>query len=143
MPLFLLFLGATLVPRSLRPLDYLGIGYPRVLRYTHFIVPALALIAVLSFRRSPIAAFVIVLLGMLALTSVPNWTRTRAAKVPITHTIDSDAFEAWEKELGFKVWQRAGGRTDGGRGPEMWVDLTPGRAERVADEVNRMGIARP
>src|SRR3954471_16529807 len=59
MPLFLLFLGATLVPSSLRPLDYLGIGYPRVLRYTHFIVRALALIAVLSFRRSPIAAFVI------------------------------------------------------------------------------------
>jgi hypothetical protein len=25
----------------------------------------------------------------------------------------------------------------------MWVDLTPGRAERVADEVKRMGIARP
>ena len=143
MPLFLLCLGGTLVPLSLRPLDYLDIAYPRVLRYTHFIVPALALIAVLSFRRSPIAAFVIFIVGMLATTSVPNWTRTRAAKVPITHTIDSDAFEAWEKELGFKVWQRAGGRTDGGRGPEMWVDLTPGRAERVADEVNRMGIARP
>ena len=113
------------------------------MRYSQFIVPALALIALVAFRGSAVAAFVVVVVGLLAITSVPNWARTQAAKIPVTRTIDSQAFDAWQKELGFRVWQRAGGRADGGRGPEIWVDpRAAGRAERVADEVKRMGIAR-
>ena len=142
-PLVLLFLGATLIPRSFRPLDDLGIPYPHVLRFTHFIVAATTFLALLSLRRHPLAAFVIVVIAMLAITSMSNWPRSRVAAIPVTGLIDGREFEAWQGRLGFKVCQHAGGRNDGGRGPEMWVDRTPGRAEKVAEHVKRIGIARP
>ena len=134
-------IGAGFVPQSLRPLEYLGIGYPQFLPYTHFIVAGFPLLAALLFRRSKLAAvwmFVATLVSLLTISSVPNWARSQTATVRVTRLIDGDAFDAWQKDLGFKVWEQS----DHHRA-QMRVDRTPGRAETLAAEAKRMGIWRP
>ena len=37
--LAMIFTGSDLILLAFRPLDYLGMPYPHILRYTHFIVP--------------------------------------------------------------------------------------------------------
>ena len=48
----MIFMCGDFIPLSLRPLDYLDMPYPHVLRYTHVIVPLLALGVWLASKRS-------------------------------------------------------------------------------------------
>ena len=134
----LIFMGEAFIPLSLRPLDYLDIPYPHVLRYTHVIVPLLALGVWLASKRSTLVAIVVFLAASWAVAGVAQWADQRPVKIHVTRWIASYEHEAWEKQLGFKVWENADHT-----GAWMWVDRTPGRAEKVTEEVKRMGIWRP
>ena len=134
----MIFMGGDFIPLSLRPLDYLDMPYPHILRYTHVIVPLLALGLWLVCKRSNVMAIVVFLTASWAVTGVAQWAEQQPVKIHVTRMIDSYEWEAWQKQLGFKVWE-----TGNQSGTEMWVDRTPGRAEKVTQEVKRMSIWRP
>lgn len=133
-----MFLGADFIPLSLRPLDYLGIPYPAVLRYVHLILPAAFVAACLIFNRSHAVAIVALLLATTAMGGVAQWADAQPAKVRVTQTVYDGDFDGWLKTLDFPVWQMADQD-----GPQMWIDRTPGRAERLTAEAKRLGIWRP
>jgi hypothetical protein len=130
--LSLIFMGADIVPLSLRPLDHLGIPYPHILRYTHVIAPIAALVLWIVFRRSTLAAIVAFLFAILGITSVAQWADSRPIKIPVTHWIDS---HEWQKKLGFNIWEQGDAH-----GTAVWVDRTPGRANLVREEAKKMGV---
>lgn len=137
--LALIFMGADIIPLSLRPLDYLGMPYPHILRYTHFIAPVAALILWLMLKRSIVVSIIALLLAVYSMTSVAHWADSQPIKIPVRRWTDSGELKAWEKKLGFKVWEQGGNSN----GTNLWVDQTPGRADQIRDEVKRMGIAKP
>ena len=135
--LALIFMGGDFVPLSFRPLDYLGMPYPRILTYMHFIAPVTALIVWIVFKRSTVVAIIAFCLALMSMTSVKQWADSQPIKIPITHWIDSYEFDAWQKKIGFKVWERGDSQ-----GNWLWVDRTPGRADQVRDELKEMGKKR-
>lgn len=132
------FMGGDIIPLSLRPLNYLGIPYPHILKYTHFIAPVAGLNLWIMFRRSMFAAIIGFLAAVMAIESVAHWADAEPIKIPVTRMIDPNEWEAWQKQLGFKVWEQADSQ-----GASMWVDRRPGRAEKVRAEVKRMAIEKP
>src|SRR5437870_1619657 len=71
--LAIVFMGGDIIPLSLRPLDYLGMPYPHILRYTHFIAPVAALILWMVFKRSNVVAIIAFLLAGMSIASVAQW----------------------------------------------------------------------
>jgi hypothetical protein len=134
----IMFLGADFIPLSLRPLDHLGIPYPPILRYAHFILPAAFVAVCLTFNRSHAAAILALLLTTTASGGVARWADAQPAKVRVTRTVYDRDFDGWLTTLDFPVWQTADQD-----GPQMWVDRAPGRAERLTAEAKRLGICRP
>ena len=121
-----------------RPMDYLGMPYPHVLKYLPFILPAIGFALAVVCKRSNLIAISTWILWTLAVMAINRWVEAQPIKIHVTRMIDSHEFKAWEKSLGFKVWEM-GDQS----GVAMWVDRTAGRAAQVTQEVKRMGIWRP
>jgi hypothetical protein len=130
-----IFLGNDIVGLSLRPLKYLGIGFPPVLAYTHFIAPAIALALLVVFgRRCPewvILALCVV--DIMAISAVAKWADKQIDKVQITRWIND--IKPLEGRLGFQVWE-----IGNASGDQLWVARGSGRVQRLTAEAKQMGI---
>ncbi len=117
-------IGADFDYLSLRPLRYLGINFPGVLGYAHFIVPAFVFgFWIILERRQPMLSAVLALfLCSMLISAVPRWADHQVEKVRINSWIDVDPLES---RLGFKVYE-----IGGPNGTELWV--APCARSRVA-----------
>jgi hypothetical protein len=103
----------------------------------HIIFAVLALVLSIALRRSTLPLILFVL-AWVSIPVVAKWADSRPVRIPVSRMMPSYEWEAWQKELGFKVWMQG----QSGRGDEMFVDRTPGRADRVRAELPRFGIVR-
>jgi hypothetical protein len=131
-----MFMGADLTFISLRPLDYLGIWYPPILRYAHFAIPAVAFMLWFLTRKSATWSAVLFVLTLVLLPSPARWADGRTVHVRITKWVDD--LPQLEHRLGFKIFE-----SGDSNGTKLRVDRTPGRVETLTAEVRRLGILRP
>jgi hypothetical protein len=133
-------MGADLVPLSLRPLKYLGIGFPAVLGYTHIIVPGAMLLSWLVIRhRFPITAGVAsVIVCAIAISAVPKWADRQVDQITNNRWIDGDQLRSLESRIGFKVWEQGGSS-----GVQLSIAKVPGHVDLLTAELKRRGVYRP
>jgi len=132
------FMGADFTAISLRPLEYLGIPFPSVLKYAHVIVPAVAFSLWFVARRSTILSSLIFIATLMLLPIPAQWADGRPVKIHVTKEIDGITITSLETRLGFKVRE-----TGDASGEQLWVDRTPGREQALTAEAKRLGIYRP
>ena len=132
----LVAVGSDFVPLSLRPLDYLGLPYPRVFRVIHLLGPALAVAVWLASRRSAVATGAAFFIAVFVMTQVARWADGQPARIPVTRFIDGTDLSAMEGRLGFRVWE-----TGDKDGTFLLVGRTNERA--ATDETKRHGVYRP
>jgi hypothetical protein len=130
------FMGADFAAISLGPLEYLGIPFSPVLRYAHFVAPAVAFTLWFFTRRSATLSAVLFVLTLTLVPTASMWADVRTVNIRITKWIDD--IPQLEGRLGFKVFE-----TGDANGVELRVDRTPGRALALTAEVKRLGILRP
>jgi len=130
------FMGADFTAISLRPLEYLGIPFPLILKYTHFIVPAVAFMLWFVTRRLATLSAVLFILTLMLLPAASRWIDGRTVNIRTTKWIDD--IPQLETRLGFKVFE-----TGDSNGDQLQVDRMPGHAQALTAETKRLGIYRP
>jgi hypothetical protein len=136
----LAFVGDDIITLSLRPLKYLGVGFPDALQYAHLIAPAIAFALWIVFgRRWPqLSALAVCLLCSMMISAVANWADNQVEKVKMTAWIDSNDITKLETRLGFKVWEQGDSS-----GNELWIRRVPGHDLQLITEAKRMGVLQP
>jgi hypothetical protein len=135
----IVFMGADIIYLSLRPLKYLGIWFPPVLEYTHFIAPLFACGVWIVFHRrwpwlSVLAAY---LFGCSTIGGAAYWADHQVDKVKITTFITSNDIDSLQSRLGFKVWEQGDYS-----GTTLSIARVPAHTFQLTAETKRMGIYR-
>jgi len=132
-----MFIAADFTAIKLRPLEALQIPYPKVMDYSHFLIPAAcAILWLVSLRKWPNAgAIVAVVLCFTLVSLIPGYAESRVAKVPVTRWIESSEMKAIETRVGVPVFEE--GSREG-----TFVLVAPENEQRLRAELARLQLLR-
>src|SRR3954470_10620621 len=128
-------MGSSWIVVSFRPLNMLGIAYPRVLRSAHMIVPALVLVTWLVSRASALVTGLALALGLLVMIGIARWADDRPASIGLLRAQNGIEVEALESRLGFKIAET--GNQEG-----MFFLVARENERAATGEVKRLGLYR-
>jgi hypothetical protein len=134
--LAMMFMGNDFAVTAFRPLEYLGIPFPPILKFMQVIVPAVAFTLWFLTRRSPSISAVIFLLALLPMPALMHCGDRQANKIHISKWIDDRT--TLESQLGFRIWE-SGDST----GSWLWIDRNPSHEKALTAEMKRLGIYQP